>query len=259
MSIIPSAAPNDTTPAVPDEDSHEAAVARYLSTPYTDDFTPAPMTPEREAEIRAELAAVPAPPWRWIGSRYAGGPELVTDHSGRQYLLRAAKPTDDRGDELLDPETDAVVYGDLEFRDQREGEKYSTMRSGNSLAAGRTEYDPDAIVGVANPVARWIETSAQHATALLAEVDRLRAELDKVTAFCAQRAEYVTSILNCHPDNKHDYYRWQGHAESRRQLSERLGLPVGWPAEDAVEADPTKATRMQDAQDTIADLRKAGA
>ncbi|MDX3328847.1 hypothetical protein PV405_30005 [Streptomyces sp. ME02-6979-3A] len=177
MSIIPSAAPNDTSPTVPGEDSYEAAVARYLATPYTDDVTPAPMTPEREAEIRADLAAVPAPPWRWIGSRHAGGPELVTDHSGRQYLLRAAKPTDHRGDELLDPETDAVVYGDLEFRDQREGETYSWMRPGNSLAVGRTEYDPDAIVGVANPIARWFEKSAQHTTDLLAEVDRLRAEL----------------------------------------------------------------------------------
>ncbi|MCX4605409.1 hypothetical protein OG402_33630 [Streptomyces anulatus] len=156
---------------------------------------------------------------------------MVTDHSGRQYLLRAAKPTDYRGDELLDPETDAVVYGDLEFRDQRDGEKWSSMRSGNSLAVGRTEYDPDAIVGVANPIARWVEKSAQHTTDLLAEVDRLRAELDKVTVFCAQRAEYVTSILNCHPDNAHDYYRWQGHAESRRQLSQSLGLPVAWPAE----------------------------
>ncbi|MFD3741111.1 hypothetical protein [Streptomyces sp. NPDC058629] len=102
---------------------------------------------------------------------------MVTDHSGRQYLLRAAKPTDHRGDELLDPETDAVVYGDLEFRDQREGETYSWMRSGNSLAVGRTEYDPDAIVGVANPIARWVEKSAQHTTDLLAEVDRLRTEL----------------------------------------------------------------------------------
>ncbi|MFJ8871039.1 hypothetical protein ACIRD6_35470 [Streptomyces sp. NPDC102473] len=177
MSIIPSASTNDTTTTVPDEDSHEAAVARYLSTPYTDDFTPAPMAPEQREQIRAALAAIPAPPWRWIGLRDAGGPQLVTDHSGRQYLLRAAKPTDHRGDELLDPETDAVVYGDLEFRDQPEGETYSLMRSGNSLAVGRTEYDPDAIVGVANPLARWFEKSAQHATALLAEVDRLRTEL----------------------------------------------------------------------------------
>jgi hypothetical protein len=152
MSIIPSAPPNDTTPA--------------------------PLSPEREAEIRTALDAVPAPPWRWIGSRHAGGPQLVTDHSGRQYLLRAAKPTDHRGDELLDPEAYSVVYGDLEFRDQRNGETYSTMRPGNALAVGRTEYDPDAIVGVANPVARWLESSAQYASDLLAELDRVRAERD---------------------------------------------------------------------------------
>jgi hypothetical protein len=150
MSIIPSAAPNNTSPAA--------------------------LSPEREAEIRADLNAIPAPPWRWIGSRHAGGPQLVTDHSGRQYVLRAAKPTDHRGDEVLDPETGHVVYGDLKFRDQREGEKYSTMRSGSTLAIGRTEYDPDNIVGVANPVARWLEASAQYATDLLAELDRLRTE-----------------------------------------------------------------------------------
>lgn len=61
------------------------------------------------------------------------------------------------------------------------------------------------------------------------------AELETATAlvaeFCANRASYITSILNCHPDNAHDYHRWQGHAESRRQLSELLGLPVAWPAE----------------------------
>ncbi|MFJ1696223.1 hypothetical protein ACIOHC_13890 [Streptomyces sp. NPDC088252] len=151
----------------------------------------APLSPQREAEIRTGLDAIPAPPWRWIGSRHAGGPQLVTDHSGRQYVLRAAKPTDHRGDELLDPETDYVVYGDLEFRDQREGEEYSTMRSGDALAIGRTEYDPDSIVGVANPVARWLEASAQYATDLLAELDRVRAELataraDALTDFAAR-------------------------------------------------------------------------
>ncbi|MEU2799013.1 hypothetical protein [Streptomyces sp. NPDC007117] len=61
---------------------------------------------------------------------------------------------------------------------------------------------------------------------------QLRAKLDKVAAFCAQRAEYVTNLRNCHPDNGHDYDRWQGHAAARRQLSQSLGLPVCWPAED---------------------------
>lgn len=91
------------------------------------------------------------------------------------------------------------------------------------------------------------------AQTLLAEVNRLEAErhstneaLDDavqelrereqrdtvVAEFVAQRAEYITAIRNCHPDNGHDYDRWQGHAAARRQLAELLGLPVAWPAED---------------------------
>ncbi|WP_060888693.1 hypothetical protein [Streptomyces scabiei] len=69
-------------------------------------------------------------------------------------------------------------------------------------------------------------------------VDRDRiAELEKrdaiVAEFVAARAEVITAIRNCHPDNGHDYDRWQGHAESRRQLAESLGLPVAWPPEGA--------------------------
>ncbi|MGW1015645.1 hypothetical protein [Streptomyces niveus] len=138
------------------------------------------LTPEREQEIRADLAAVPAPPWRWIGNRGAGGPQLVTDHSGRQYLLRAAKPVDGRGDELLDPEGDYPIYGDLQFRDQRDGEKYSQMRTGAELGIGRTSYDPDNLISVDNAVANWLMKSAAHAAALLAELDRVRAETERL-------------------------------------------------------------------------------
>lgn len=141
-----------------------------------------PLTPERENAIRSDLAAVPAPPWRWIGSRGAGGPQLVTDHSGRQYLLRAIKPVDGRGDELLDPAGDYPIYGDLEFRDQRDGEEYSRMRNGNELGIGRTSYDPDSLVGVDNAVANWLMKSAAHAADLLAELDRVRAERDELKA-----------------------------------------------------------------------------
>jgi hypothetical protein len=63
---------------------------------------------------------------------------------------------------------------------------------------------------------------------------RQRQRQDAVVAqFVADRAEYITAIRNCHPDRPHDYDRWQGHAESRRQLAQLLGLPVAWPAEDA--------------------------
>lgn len=63
------------------------------------------------------------------------------------------------------------------------------------------------------------------------EIAALREQLAKVTAFCAQRAEYVAELHRCTRDDA-DYYRWSGHAEARRQLSQLLGLPVGWPAED---------------------------
>lgn len=49
-----------------------------------------------------------------------------------------------------------------------------------------------------------------------------------VREFLEERSQMVVAIENCHPDNARDYYRWQGHAEARRQLSERLGLPVSW-------------------------------
>ncbi|MFJ4785058.1 hypothetical protein [Streptomyces sp. NPDC088794] len=65
------------------------------------------------------------------------------------------------------------------------------------------------------------------------EAARLRKQAAIVETFVADRADYITAIRNCHPNNGHDYNRWQGHAESRRQLAEQLGLPVAWPAEEA--------------------------
>ncbi|KFG08133.1 hypothetical protein [Streptomyces scabiei] len=78
------------------------------------------------------------------------------------------------------------------------------------------------------------ESLSKAAEQLRADRDRI-AELEKreavVAEFVAARAEYITSIRNCHPDNGHDYDRWQGHAAARRQLAELLGLPVAWPTE----------------------------
>ncbi|MFJ8785019.1 hypothetical protein [Streptomyces sp. NPDC102476] len=67
-----------------------------------------------------------------------------------------------------------------------------------------------------------------------------------VAKFVAARAEYITSIRNCHPDNGHDYDRWQGHAAARRQLAELLDLPVAWPPEDgkAVQRSAEKLARL---------------
>lgn len=82
--------------------------------------------------------------------------------------------------------------------------------------------------------------------AAAAELERLRAFEAVVEEFVAARAEYVTAIRNCHPDNGHDYDRWQGHAAARRQLAEKLGLPVAWPPEDeaSVQKSADKLTRL---------------
>lgn len=50
------------------------------------------------------------------------------------------------------------------------------------------------------------------------EVERLRRFSAVVEGFISDRGEYITALKNCSPDNTADYWRWQGHAESRRQL-----------------------------------------
>lgn len=42
-----------------------------------------------------------------------------------------------------------------------------------------------------------------------------------IAGFIAQREEYVRVLRQC-VDADSDYHRWQGHAEARRQLSEKL-------------------------------------
>ena len=64
-------------------------------------------------------------------------------------------------------------------------------------------------------------------------IAELEQQASLVSEFVAARAEYITAIRNCHPDNGHDYDRWQGHAAARRQLAEVLALPVAWPPEDS--------------------------
>lgn len=50
-----------------------------------------------------------------------------------------------------------------------------------------------------------------------------------VAGFIAERSQYVTALKNsrCDGDGPDiDYWRWQGHAEARRQLAEQLGMEV---------------------------------
>lgn len=74
-----------------------------------------------------------------------------------------------------------------------------------------------------------LDTAAKALRAKDQRIAELETQAAKVAEFVAARAEYVTAIRETR--NDHDYERWQGHAESRRQLAETLGLPVAWPAE----------------------------
>lgn len=62
--------------------------------------------------------------------------------------------------------------------------------------------------------------------ALLGEVRELRADREKVRAHIDERPEYITACTSAGPDSEHDYYRWQGGAEARRQIAQRLGWTV---------------------------------
>lgn len=78
-----------------------------------------------------------------------------------------------------------------------------------------------------------LEDERDRARCIAVTLEQELAELQAaVQAFTADRAKYISAIRDCHPHDVASYYRWQGHAESRRVLSERLGLPVAWPAED---------------------------
>ncbi|MFV2172400.1 hypothetical protein ACFHW2_11540 [Actinomadura sp. LOL_016] len=137
-----------------------------------------PMSDEQLAEVRHALAAVPAPPWQWIGHRHTG-PTLVTTHSGWQYILGIAHPQDEHGHRIEDDEL-RPVYGDLLFWDEGGEDEFPVMRRAVEMIEPRAEYDPDTIRGIDNPVARWLQRSAEFAALLLDEVDRLRAELAQV-------------------------------------------------------------------------------
>ncbi|MEU2013075.1 hypothetical protein [Nocardia sp. NPDC019302] len=63
---------------------------------------------------------------------------------------------------------------------------------------------------------------------------------DLVKEFINERPEYVTACLNDTAGGA-DYHRWQGGAEARRQLAERLGWTV--PYEYGEKTTPKGADR----------------
>lgn len=110
------------------------------------------------------------------------------------------------------------------------------------IVVGTVLLGADDTIGMVRALAEHVaasgELSADQVERVTAGLDKQQADRDRlaermaaVEKFVAARAQYITSINNCHPDNSHDYWRWQGHAEGRRQLAQELGLPVAWPPE----------------------------
>ncbi|WP_372344633.1 hypothetical protein [Streptomyces sp. KL116D] len=153
--------------------------------------TPQPLTDEQLAEIQADVAA------------YGQHPEIGFACCSAHRAADVAPALLAEVDRLKRSVSAALV----QVRQVQPLDTYSANRRDLAvrILAGEEAPEPDA------------------------EVDRLAAELAKVAEFVAKRAEYITAINGCHNDA--DYWRWQGHAESRRQLAQELGLPVAWPAE----------------------------
>lgn len=132
----------------------------------------------------------------------------------------------------LSPQREAEIAARAEAATDgswRQSEDYNDIHSadGDHLASYWHTADGEFITHARTDVPALLTELA----AVRAERDEARAQLSTVAEFVAKRAEYITAINNCSPNNRHDYNRWQGHAESRRQLAQQLGLPVAWPAD----------------------------
>ncbi|NUS86357.1 MAG: hypothetical protein HOY75_27450 [Streptomyces sp.] len=155
--------------------------------------------------------------------------------------VEAAQALEDTG-QLLDPEVAAelkssrVDWQRLHRAEQRRAELEAVLGTHRKDDQAEIERLKARVAELEAERHSTNESLSEAAEQLRVDRDRI-AELEKreaiVTEFVAARAEVITAIRNCHPDNAHDYNRWQGHAESRRQLAESLGLPVAWPPESA--------------------------
>lgn len=121
-----------------------------------------PMAPERRAEISTALAAVPAPPWHWIGDTRTG-PALVTKHSGWRYVMGFRR----LGMNGAQPNFPTAIPP----------RGHTIMVSARDQIIPHTDYDTRTFRGIDNPVAQFLEHSAQYVAELLAENERLRSEL----------------------------------------------------------------------------------
>lgn len=77
------------------------------------------------------------------------------------------------------------------------------------------------------PRAEFIAAAPDLVRELLAALETADGVIRKVEKFITARTEYITALNNSRGgDVNHDYWRWQGGAEARRQLANDLGIPV---------------------------------
>lgn len=80
----------------------------------------------------------------------------------------------------------------------------------------------------------------------------------KVASFINERPRYVEA-LKASPEADSDYFRWQGHAEARRQLATFLGWTVPHESGEHTTIRTTDPTSMeQAAANTTAAMRNSG-
>lgn len=96
-------------------------------------------------------------------------------------------------------------------------------------SAGFCVYGLDGLPEDPEDVGRWLEVAAEHnpVAALLKAKAWPAVTVSQIVAdFVAQREEYVRVLRQC-VDGDADYHRWQGHAEARRQLADKLKAAEG--------------------------------
>ncbi|MCD2461945.1 hypothetical protein MBT42_18385 [Streptomyces sp. MBT42] len=125
----------------------------------------------------------------------------------------------------------AQAYGEGILRHVEERDSYAKWLEQEQGVTLQLRAQVAELEGERHSTNEALSDAAETIRAQRDRIAELEATAAQVARFCAARAEYVDNINNCSPSNDRDYWRWNGHAEARRQLSQLLGLPVGWPAE----------------------------
>lgn len=131
-----------------------------------------PMDEDRIREIEAQLENIPAGPWQWFGNTKHSEVYLATVHGGRVFVMDFVR----WGMCGAQPRFQVGIEG-------REGSGF--MRTLAELTAGGGDlgvrYEVPyrkQFVGIGHPAARFLAESRALVDELLAEVKRLRADLD---------------------------------------------------------------------------------